>query len=132
MTIEFKMAFPHEIHIIPTINGGVIARCGCAELTFTSTNKLLTAMREYFADPAAVEKAYNDARAAAGRLHEAPMTEGPRAARALGRGRTLSDHPVSDGEQVSLIGPDQERAERSQDEAEDEQTNEREPSGALS
>lgn len=129
MTIEFKMAFPHEIHIIPTINGGVIARCGCAELTFTSTNKLLTAMREYFADPEAVEKAYNDARKVAGRLHEAPMTEGPRAARALGSGRTLArPRNIMDLDDA----PDQERAERPQERAEDEQTNERESSGPLS
>jgi len=64
MTIEFKLAFPYEIHVIPTVNGGVIARVGCAELTFQSTNKLLTAMREYFADPEEVEKAYHAARKA--------------------------------------------------------------------
>jgi hypothetical protein len=62
MSLEFKLAFPYEIHVIPTVNGGVIARCGCAELSFSSTNKLLTAMREYFADPEASEKAYYEAR----------------------------------------------------------------------
>jgi len=128
MTIEFKMAFPHEIHIIPTINGGVIARCGCAELTFTSTNKLLTAMREYFADPAAVEKAYNDARQIAGRLHEAPDYPRPETARAraLGSGRTLARPETVDD------APDQERAANEGQEARDEQSNERESSGPLS
>jgi hypothetical protein len=62
MSLEFKLAFPYEVHIIPTVNGGVIARCGCAELSFSSTNKLLQAMREYFADPEGSEKAYYEAR----------------------------------------------------------------------
>jgi len=109
MTIEFKLAFPYEIHVIPTVNGGVIARVGCAELTFQSTNKLLTAMREYFADPEEVEKAYNAARKA---------SHGPMPCNGnLGSGRTVESlgPPAQDspGPEVASedTGPDEERTE---------------------
>jgi len=106
MTIEFKLAFPYEIHVIPTVNGGVIARCGCAELTFSSTNKLLTAMREYFADPEEVEKAYN----AAVKASHGPMASGGNLV--AGSGRPV-EHLGPDGPEVASedTGPDEERTE---------------------
>lgn len=56
--LKFELAFPYDIRISPTVNGGAIIRVGCAELSYDNTNKMLKALREYFADPEAAEAAY--------------------------------------------------------------------------
>ena len=57
--LKFELAFPYNIQIEPTVNGGVIVRVGCAQLTYENTNKMLRALKDYFADPEAAERAYN-------------------------------------------------------------------------
>lgn len=57
--LQFALAFPYNIQIEPTVNGGVLVRVGCAQLTYENTNKMLKALKQYFADPEAAEKAYN-------------------------------------------------------------------------
>ena len=97
--MKFELAFPYEIHIIPTVNGGVIARVGCAELSFASTNKLLTAMREYFGDPEGAEKAYNEIR----KTITAPVADhggGPTTRAPVGLGNTLATEPPEAPNQV--------------------------------
>jgi hypothetical protein len=54
----FKKPFPHEIKIIPTVNGGVIVLIGCATLSYSNPAKMLSAMREYIKDPEGIEKNY--------------------------------------------------------------------------
>lgn len=56
--LKFELAFPYRIIIEPTVNGGVIVSVGCAQLSYENTNKMLKALKQYFADPEAVEKAY--------------------------------------------------------------------------
>jgi len=73
--LKFELAFPYNIQIEPTVNGGVIVRVGCAQLTYENTNKMLKALKEYFSDPEAAEKAYNACnalRAGGGEVATAP------------------------------------------------------------
>lgn len=107
--MQFELAFPYDIQITPTVNGGVIVRVGCAELSFTSTNKLLTALREYFKDPEQAEKDYHAARKAS---HGPMATDGRLVA---GSGRTVEEIPERPIEQNEAevaseeTGPDEER-----------------------
>jgi len=49
-----------QMEIEPTVNKGFILRVGCAVLAFTDYNDLLNALAEYWSDPEAVEKQYNE------------------------------------------------------------------------
>jgi hypothetical protein len=104
--MQFELAFPYDIQITPTVNGGVIVRCGCAELSFTSTNKLLTALREYFKDPEQAEKDYHAARKAS----HGPMASG---GNLVGSGTAPPDDSGADHSLAEVAtedtGPDEER-----------------------
>ena len=58
--LKFELPFPYDIQIQPTVNGGCIVRVGCATLSYSNTNKMITDLRKYLADPEAHEKAYNE------------------------------------------------------------------------
>lgn len=73
--MKFMQAFPYEIHIIPTANGGAIVQIGCAQLAYSSLNKMLTDLRWMFKDPEAAEKAYNERPGRSTTPPEAPMRE---------------------------------------------------------
>jgi hypothetical protein len=108
--MQFELAFPYDIQITPTVNGGVIVRVGCAELSYTSTNKLLTALREYFKDPEQAEKDYHAARKAS---HGPMATDGRLVA---GSGRTVESLGPPETEPPAEVatentGPDEERTE---------------------
>jgi len=49
-----------QMEIEPTANKGFILRVGCAVLVFTDYQDLLDALAEYWSDPEAVEKKYNE------------------------------------------------------------------------
>jgi len=112
--LQFALAFPYNIQIEPTVNGGVLVRVGCAQLTYENTNKMLKALKQYFADPEAAEKAYNACNALkAG--PEAPRpttrpgaiyTNAPAPGRRLGAGANPVPErgPNMDGSQVDYAG----------------------------
>lgn len=57
--MEFKKISDYDIHIRHTINGGVIVKVGCAELSFSSPEDMMDIMKQYYADPKGMEKEYN-------------------------------------------------------------------------
>jgi hypothetical protein len=58
--MEFKKLTNNEIRIRHTANGGLIVKVGCAELAFSGYKMMLEAMEEFYKDPHAMEKEYND------------------------------------------------------------------------
>jgi hypothetical protein len=57
--MEFKKISNYDIHIRHTVNGGVIAKLGCVELSFSSSEDMMIAMGQFYADPEGMEKEYN-------------------------------------------------------------------------
>lgn len=57
--IIFKRISRHKINIRYTVNGGCIAKIGCAELSFSNPADMLEVMKEYYEDPEGMEKKYN-------------------------------------------------------------------------
>ena len=96
--MNFKPAFKHIITLEPTINGGILASCGCARLVFDSPKKCLAGLKEYFADPEAIEKEYFEAQ-----RQYRPLAEVPAGGRIMGSGRTRRPENIDDA-------PDQERS----------------------
>ena len=99
--MEFKRISTHKIHIRHTANGGIIAKVGCGEFSFSNPDDFLKALTEYYENPDQFEKQYNEVA-----MHDAPQevatsedceTSGPyneeasdRPTRALGRGTSRS------------------------------------------
>ena len=99
-------------------------RVGCAQLTYENTNKMLKALKQYFADPEAAEKAYYACNALRGGPRNLVETAAQASPRTLGAGIGAGIGPVStrhiseerppegwepDKEAVEDSGPDQER-----------------------
>jgi len=57
--MEFKRISNHKIIITHTANEGLIARVGCARLSFSNPETMLEALTEYYTDPEGMEKRYN-------------------------------------------------------------------------
>lgn len=60
MGMEFKRISNYNINIRHTINGGVIVKVGCAELSFSSPADMMDVMEQYYEDPEGMERLYND------------------------------------------------------------------------
>lgn len=60
--IIFGSPIPYDIRITGSSNKGFIVAVGCATLTFTDTEEMIHAIREYIQDPEGVEKAYNNSK----------------------------------------------------------------------
>lgn len=58
--LKLELAFPYEINIIPTVNGGCIVNVGCARLSYSTPARMLTDLKKYLADPEEYEKAFNE------------------------------------------------------------------------
>lgn len=58
--IKLELAFPFDITIIPTVNGGCIVNVGCARLSYSTPARMLIDLKKYLADPKGYEKAYNE------------------------------------------------------------------------
>jgi len=61
----------YDINIRPTANMGFIARVGCGRFAFSCADDVLTALREYFANPDIFEKEYHSL----GCVQEVPRDE---------------------------------------------------------
>lgn len=58
--IKLELAFPYDINIIPTVNGGCIVNVGCARLSYQTPARMITDLKKYLADPEGYEKAFNE------------------------------------------------------------------------
>lgn len=56
--IKLELAFPFDIQITPTVNGGCIVNVGCAQLSYSTPARMLIDLKKYLADPKGYEKAY--------------------------------------------------------------------------
>ncbi len=57
--MEFGQISKHNIRIRHTVNGGIIAKVGCAELSFSNPKDMMDLMKQYYEDPEGMEKKYN-------------------------------------------------------------------------
>jgi len=57
--LEFKRISKYEIYIRHTINGGCIVNIGCCEISFSNSDDMIDALKEYYSDPDGMEKKYN-------------------------------------------------------------------------
>lgn len=101
--LKLELAFPYEINIIPTVNGGCIVNVGCARLSYSAPARMITDLKKYLADPEGYEKAFNEcnkAREVAGMTPERPSltrrSEG--AGQVVEQLETAPDGPMSEGE----------------------------------
>jgi len=106
--VKLELAFPYDINIVPTVNGGCIVNVGCARLSYSTPASMLTDLKKYLADPQGHEKAYNECsknRGAevasetprpsvigSGRTHE-EIPEQPKQPEAQENRRDPADHP---------------------------------------
>jgi hypothetical protein len=56
--IKVELAFPYDIRIIPTVNGGCIVNLGCAQLSYSTPARMIIDLKKYLAEPEKYEKAY--------------------------------------------------------------------------
>jgi hypothetical protein len=56
--MEFKRISKYDIHIRHTVNGGIIVKVGCAELSFSSPEHMLEIMKQYYENPLEIMKQY--------------------------------------------------------------------------
>ncbi len=101
--MELKRISDHRITIRHTINGGIIAKIGCAELSFSSPEDMMDVMKQYYEDPKGMEKKYNEVMGndvtdepPQPHEHEEGTTDAPstgRTRRAENRHRPLPDGP---------------------------------------
>lgn len=98
--MEFNKISNYDINLRHTINGGIIVKVGCAELSFTSPEDMMDVMKQYYEDPKGMEKLYNHSGAnedvpqaveTGGSYHEARPE--PRAGMGTAGGNTLSRGP---------------------------------------
>ena len=57
--IKFRSASKYNITIRHTANGGCFVQIGCCELSFSSPNEMLAALKKYYDNPNKMEKEYN-------------------------------------------------------------------------
>jgi len=58
--IQFKKISEYDINIEHTINSGILVRVGCCKVVFNNSNEMLSALEDYYRDPDAIEKIYNN------------------------------------------------------------------------
>lgn len=102
--LKLELAFPYEIHITPTVNGGCIVNVGCAQLSYQTPARMLTDLKKYLAEPEKYEKAYNECNKTRG--GNALVEREARPSLVAGSGRTVEAIP----EDTEQSEPAQERA----------------------
>ena len=56
--MKFEKISKYDINIRHTVNGGVIVRVGCAELSFSNPEDMIDVMKQYYENPQEMEKKY--------------------------------------------------------------------------
>jgi hypothetical protein len=117
--IKLELAFPYDIQITPTVNGGCIVNVGCVQLSYSTPARMLIDLKKYLADPQGYEKAYNECNKTRGSGNALARPEQP---------SLMDAHSRRTGEIVEEItekpsppedtGPDQEATAGQQEQAE--------------
>jgi hypothetical protein len=61
--MNFEKISKYDIKIRHTVNGGVIVKVGCAELSFSNPEDMMDVMKQYYENPQEMEKLFNKSNA---------------------------------------------------------------------
>ena len=94
--MEFKRIANYDIKIRHTANGGIIAKVGCAEFSFSNPDDFLKALTEYYENPDLFEKQYNEV--AMGDAPQEVATSNRQVLRgpSIGEGRGIGSGPYNE------------------------------------